>query len=129
DPGEGAPVELPLPGVGTVEPAEQVEQGRLAGTVGADERGDGVPGDLHVVDVDRVHTAEGPRDVVGHEDGILLRHAGAGRAGGQVDGLLRPDRGGDLVGGHQGPVVVLRGVVCRSWVAAGRAVDGSGAVT
>ncbi len=46
--------------VGRVEAGQQVEEGRLAGTVRADERGDDPPLDLEVVDVDGLQAAEAP---------------------------------------------------------------------
>src|SRR5690606_4112519 len=77
DAGERATVEGPLALVRLVEAGEEVEERRLAGAIRADERGDGVAGDLDVVDVDRGEAAELPPHTVGDEDRIDLRDARA----------------------------------------------------
>jgi hypothetical protein len=48
----------------------------LAGPVGADQRGDGAPLDLEVLDVDGHEAAEGAAHAVDHEDRVGLGPAG-----------------------------------------------------
>ena len=59
-----------------VESGEQVEEGGLTGTVGADERRDRVPLRLEVVDVNGNEAAERTHHAVSDEDGIRLLRAG-----------------------------------------------------
>ena len=86
------PSKVQLPVVGLVEAGEQVEEGRLAGAVRTDERRDGAPLDLEVVDVDRDQAAEAAPHAVDHEDRIGLRHAGLGRDAVAVDAARRRSR-------------------------------------
>ena len=65
-------VERPGARVGLVEAGEQVEEGGLAGAVGADQRGDGAALDLDVVDVDGGEAAEPADDAVGDQDRVGL---------------------------------------------------------
>ena len=71
-------LEGPRAGVGLVEAGEQVEERRLAGAVGPDQRGDRAALHLEVVDVDGDEAAEAARDPVDHEDRVGLGHPGAG---------------------------------------------------
>ena len=71
-------VERPLSRVGLIEAREQVEERRLAGTVGADECSDRAAGNLDVVDIDRREAAEAACDVIGDDDGVGLGHPGGG---------------------------------------------------
>ena len=61
-----------------VEPGDEVEEGRLAGAVGADQRRDVPALHLEVVDVDGGHAAELADDVVDDEDRVGLGRAGLG---------------------------------------------------
>src|SRR3546814_8622605 len=74
--GEVLTVEAPCPGVGLVEAGEEVEEGGLAGAVGADQRGDGAPLELDVVDVDGHEATESAGHPVGDEDRVGLGAAG-----------------------------------------------------
>ena len=58
--------------VGPVEAGDQVEERRLAGAVGPDQRGDDAALDLEVVDVDGGHAAELAHDRVDLEDRVRL---------------------------------------------------------
>src|SRR5690606_34153902 len=55
-----------------VEAGDEVEERRLAGSIGPDERRDDASLDLEVADVDGCHTAELPYDVVHDEDRVRL---------------------------------------------------------
>ena len=77
-PPTSCPSKRPRPAVGLVEPGEQVEERRLAGAVGADQRGDLVALDLDVVDVDGGEAAEAAPHAVGDEDRVGLGDAGHG---------------------------------------------------
>ena len=83
-PGEVLAVERPAAAVGLVEAGEQVEQRRLAGAVGSDQRRDLAPLDLDVIDVDRHQPAEPAPHAVGDEDRVGLGDAGDGLDRGQV---------------------------------------------
>ena len=102
-PVEGGTVEAPvrrLPGRRAVEPGDQVEERRLAGAVGSDQRGDDAALHLEVLDVDGGDAAEVPGDVVDPEDGVGLRRAG-----------LRVDAGHQLApGGRVGQPAGGRGL-------------------
>ena len=91
DAGERLAVERPRAAVGLVEAAQQVEQRRLAGAVGADERGDGAARDLEVLDVDGGEAAEAAGHVVDDHDRVGLGDAGHGIALGETAGLGAAD--------------------------------------
>ena len=74
---EALAVERPAPVVGPVEAGEQVEEGGLAGAVGADQRGDDAALDLDVLDVDGGEAAERAHDVVGDHDRVGLGGPGS----------------------------------------------------
>src|ERR671920_1984399 len=78
-------VERPGPGVRLVEPREQVEQRRLAGTVGPDQPGDATPLDLQVVDGDSGQAPEGAGDAVDDDRRVRLRDADLPRQVAQGD--------------------------------------------
>ena len=69
-------LERPLTLVGAVEPGEQIEEGRLAGTVRADQRRNGTALDLHVLDVDGGQSTELPGHAIGDQDGVWLGGSG-----------------------------------------------------
>ncbi len=78
DPGQGPALEFPGPGVRLVEAGQKVEQGGLAGAVGADEGRDRAARDLEVVDVDGDEAAERAAHIVGDEDRVDLGDTGCG---------------------------------------------------
>ena len=107
-------LERPGPGVGPVEPGEQVEQGGLAGAVGPDEGGDRAVLDLQVVDVDRHQAAEPSGDAVGHQDGVGL--GGARRLVDAVEGVDRhPGEAAARARGHRSCSAISRRSPNRPW--------------
>ena len=93
EPPMSTPLNSQVPVVGRVEAGEQVEQGGLAGPVGADQAGDHAPLDLEVVDVDGRQAAEAALHVVHHQDRVGLGHAGTALDVGQHAGLERSGGG------------------------------------
>jgi hypothetical protein len=88
DAAEVLALERPGALVGLVEAGEQVEEGRLAGTVRTDQRGDDAALHLEVVDLDRGEAAEAAGHPVGDQDRVGLGHARA-----RLDALQRGGRG------------------------------------
>ena len=103
DAGEVLAVERPASFVGLVEPRQQVEQRRLAGAIGADERGDGVARNLQVIDIDRDQTAEDALHAIRHDDRVDLLDSGPDLALVQPRRLRTGDRGLYVSGQRSAP--------------------------
>jgi hypothetical protein len=95
-PRRGTTLEGPRPGVRLVETGEQIEQGRLAGAVGPDQRRDSAAGDLDMLNVDGLEAAEGAGHPVGDEDRVTFLAAGFRGADVQVGRLDRFVAGGGV---------------------------------
>src|SRR5437667_214027 len=66
---------------GQVGTGDEMEQGGLAGAVGADDRKDEAGRDCQAHVFDRVHAAEGNREVLGNEDHARLKSSARASVG------------------------------------------------